>query len=50
MWEKYLLVTFIYVDDICMLKNSVDDLIQSTSGILYGFTRRTFSLYVTAPI
>ena len=34
MWEKYLLVTFIYVGDICMLKNSVDDLIQSNYRIL----------------
>ena len=34
MWEKYLLVKFMYVDDICMLKNSEDDHIQSTSVIL----------------
>ena len=34
MWEAYLLVTFMYVDYICMLKNYVDDLTQSTSGIL----------------
>ena len=34
MWETYSLVTFIYVRGICMLKNSVDDIIQSTSGIL----------------
>ena len=50
MWEIYLLVTFIYVDNICMLKNSVDDIIQSTSGILEGFMLHIFSLSVTAPI
>ena len=32
------------------VKNFVDDLIQSTSGILKGFTRRIFSQSVTSPI
>ena len=50
MWETYLLVAFIYVCDICMLKNLVDDLIQCTSGILKGFTSELFSISVTAPI
>ena len=34
MWETYLLVTFIYVGDICIFKKSIDDLIQSNSRIL----------------
>ena len=50
MWEIYLLVTFIFFGNLFVLTNSVDNLIWSTYGIVYGFTPWVFNLYVTAPI